>query len=146
MVAGGGDRPHYEALAESLGVGPRIRWLDVVHDIPLVYELADAFVMASSYETFSLVTFEAAASALPVLATAVNGVRELIEDGENGFLITAEPPASVTTLLSGSPSTARVVRVEHRSSWIPSVASIENRPERRDTPLFTPVRGSLRLM
>lgn len=91
VVAGGGDRPHYEALAESLGVGERIRWLDVVHDVPLVYALADAFVMASSYETFSLVTFEAAASGLPVLATPVNGVRELIQDGENGFLISAEP-------------------------------------------------------
>jgi glycosyltransferase involved in cell wall biosynthesis len=91
VVAGGGDRPHYQALADSLGVGERIRWLDVVHDVPLVYALADAFVMASSYETFSLVTFEAAASGLPVLATPVNGVRELIQDGENGFLIKAEP-------------------------------------------------------
>lgn len=91
VVAGGGDRPHYEALADSIGVGERIRWLDIVHDVPLVYALADAFVMASSYETFSLVTFEAAASGLPVLATAVNGVRELIQDGDNGFLITAEP-------------------------------------------------------
>ncbi len=45
----------------------------------------------SSYETFSLVTFEAAASGLPILATPVNGVRELIEDERNGFLITREP-------------------------------------------------------
>jgi glycosyltransferase involved in cell wall biosynthesis len=105
VVAGGGDRAHYEALAESLGVGERIRWLDVVHDVPLVYALADAFVMASSYETFSLVTFEAAASGLPVLATAVNGVRELIQDGENGFLITAEPQviADRLTRLGGDP-------------------------------------------
>jgi UDP-glucose:(heptosyl)LPS alpha-1,3-glucosyltransferase len=79
--------------------------LDVVHDVPLVYALADAFVMASSYETFSLVTFEAAASGLPVLATAVNGVRELIQDGENGFLITAEPQviADRLTRLGGDP-------------------------------------------
>ena len=48
-------------------------------------------MLPSSYETFSLVTFEAAASGLPVLATAVSGVRELIRDGQNGFLITQEP-------------------------------------------------------
>ena len=57
----------------------------------LVYALADAFVLPSSYETFSLVTFEAAASGLPLLATPVNGVRELIDDGRNGFLIDREP-------------------------------------------------------
>ncbi len=62
-----------------------------MRDVQLVYELADAFVLPSSYETFSLVTFEAAASGLPVLATPVSGVRELIEDGRNGFLITREP-------------------------------------------------------
>ncbi len=44
----------------------------------------------STYETFSLVTFEAASSGLPILATDVNGVRELIEDGQNGFLIARE--------------------------------------------------------
>ena len=54
--------------------------------------------MASSYETFSLVTFEAAASGLPVLATAVNGVRELIEDGQNGYLITREPESIARAL------------------------------------------------
>jgi glycosyltransferase involved in cell wall biosynthesis len=56
--------------------------------------------MASSYETFSLVTFEAAASGLPILATAVNGVRELIEDGRNGFLITPEPRAIAERLMA----------------------------------------------
>ena len=61
--------------------------------MPVVYELADAFVLASGYETFSLVTFEAAASGLPIVATPVNGVRELIEDGRNGFLVAPEPGA-----------------------------------------------------
>ena len=36
-------------------------------------------------------TFEAAASGLPILATPVSGVRELIEDGRNGYLITRDP-------------------------------------------------------
>ncbi len=58
-----------------------MHWLGVVRDIQVVYELADAFVLPSSYETFSLVTFEAAASGLPILATPVNGVRELIATG-----------------------------------------------------------------
>jgi UDP-glucose:(heptosyl)LPS alpha-1,3-glucosyltransferase len=91
VVAGEGDRSRYEDLADSLGVGASVRWLGVCSDIQLVYALADAFALPSSYETFSLVTFEAAASGLPILATPVNGVRELIKDGQNGFLIGREP-------------------------------------------------------
>ncbi len=91
LVAGGGERARYNALAEQLGARERLRWLGVTSDVQLVYQAADAFVLPSSYETFSLVTFEAAASGLPVLATPVSGVRELIEDGHNGFLITRDP-------------------------------------------------------
>jgi len=91
VVAGGGDRDRYQVLAESLGVSGAVHWLGVIQDVQLVYGMADAFVMASSYETFSYVTFEAASSGLPILATDVNGVRELIEDGSSGFLITPDP-------------------------------------------------------
>jgi UDP-glucose:(heptosyl)LPS alpha-1,3-glucosyltransferase len=91
VVAGPGDEKHYRELADSLGVGAAVHWLGEVSDIENVFAMADALVLPSSYETFSLVTFEAAASGLAVLATAVNGVRELIEDGRNGFLITRQP-------------------------------------------------------
>ncbi len=91
MVVGAGERARYQELAEQLRVAERLHWLGVTDDVELVYQAADAFVLPSSYETFSLVTFEAAASGLPVLATPVSGVRELIEDGRNGYLISREP-------------------------------------------------------
>jgi UDP-glucose:(heptosyl)LPS alpha-1,3-glucosyltransferase len=91
VVAGGGDERSYRELARSLGLGSAVHWLGVTPDVQLVYALADAFVLPTSYETFSLVTFEAAASGLAVLATPVSGVRELIEDGRNGFLIDRDP-------------------------------------------------------
>ncbi|HUN78807.1 MAG TPA: glycosyltransferase family 4 protein [Solirubrobacteraceae bacterium] len=93
LVAGAGDERIHRELARSLGVQDAVHWLGVVRDIQPVYELADALVMPSRYETFSLVTFEAAACGLPIVATPVNGVRELIRDGENGFLTAAEPVA-----------------------------------------------------
>ncbi|HTZ65324.1 MAG TPA: glycosyltransferase family 4 protein [Solirubrobacteraceae bacterium] len=93
VVAGGGDEKAYRELADALGVGGAVHWLGITREVPAVYELADAFVMASSYETFSLVTFEAAASGLPIVATPVSGVRELIEDGNNGYLIERDPRA-----------------------------------------------------
>ncbi len=90
-VAGDGDRPHFERLAHSLGVDERIRWLGVRRDVAPLYAMADAFVLPTSYETFSLATFEAAASGLPLLATPVNGVRELLEPGVNGFFLDRRP-------------------------------------------------------
>jgi glycosyltransferase involved in cell wall biosynthesis len=90
-VAGDGDRERYQRIADSLGVGRALHWLGVLDRVEAAYALADAFVLPSSYETFSLVTFEAAASGLPLLATPVNGVRELLRDGENGFTIDRDP-------------------------------------------------------
>lgn len=87
VIAGAGEERRYRALAESAGVGEAVRWLGVRSDVAPLYEMADAFVMPTSYETFSLVTFEAAASGVPILATAVSGISELLEDGENGFFI-----------------------------------------------------------
>jgi glycosyltransferase involved in cell wall biosynthesis len=93
LVAGRGHVQTLKELADSLGVSEAVHWLGVMRDIQVVYGAADAFVLPSDYETFSLVCFEAAASGLPVLATPVSGVRELIEDEYNGLLISASPEA-----------------------------------------------------
>ncbi len=129
VVAGDGDRQHYQELADSLGVAGRVHWLGVVGDIHVVYELADVFVLPSSYETFSLVTFEAAASGLPLLATAVSGVRELLVDGENGFVITPEPSViagRLNQLAAGPAHRERLARAARRAalafSWEEMVA------------------------
>jgi UDP-glucose:(heptosyl)LPS alpha-1,3-glucosyltransferase len=90
-VVGPGDRARFEQLARSLGVHERIRWLGVQREVAPLYAMADAFVLPTSYETFSLATFEAAASGLALLATPVNGVRELLEPGVNGFFIDRRP-------------------------------------------------------
>jgi glycosyltransferase involved in cell wall biosynthesis len=106
VVAGQGDEAGYRELAAREGVGERVRWLGVSSDVQLVYELADAFVLPSAYETFSLVTFEAAACGLPILAAPVSGVRELIDDGRNGYLIGQDPALIAARLrdLASDPS------------------------------------------
>ncbi len=92
LVAGDGDERRYRELAAALDVEPRVHFLGVRGDVGALYAAADAFVLPTSYETFSLVTFEAAASGLPLLVSAANGISELIEDGENGFLVKREGP------------------------------------------------------
>jgi UDP-glucose:(heptosyl)LPS alpha-1,3-glucosyltransferase len=91
LVAGAGDAERYRRLAQELGVAGRLHLIGVTSDVALVYQMSDAFILPSSYESFSLVTFEAAASGLPILAAPVSGVRELIDDERNGMLITREP-------------------------------------------------------
>lgn len=98
IVAGAGDRERYEQLARSLGVAEAVHWLGVSRDVPLVLAAADALVFPSTYEAFPLVALEAAASGLPILATPVNGVRELIVDGQSGLLV-EQAPASIAAAL-----------------------------------------------
>ncbi len=105
IVAGGGDRERYERLTGELGVAGAVHWLGVTRDVPLVLAAADALIFPSAYEAFPLVALEAAASGLAILATPVNGVRELIADGESGFLISPEPQTIAARLqeLAGDP-------------------------------------------
>jgi UDP-glucose:(heptosyl)LPS alpha-1,3-glucosyltransferase len=91
LVVGNGDQVRYRAVADEAGVGDAVHWLGVSRDTAPLYQLADAFVFPTSYEAFPLVALEAAASGLPILATPVNGVRELVNDGANGFLISRDP-------------------------------------------------------
>lgn len=91
LVVGAGDRERYEQLAVQLGVAHAVHWAGVSRDVAPLYQVADALLFPTSYEAFPLVALEAAASGLPLLATPVNGIRELLTDGENGFLIDADP-------------------------------------------------------
>lgn len=91
LVVGGGDEERYRAIAAGCGVGERVHWHGVSRDVAPLLAAADAFVFPTSYEGFPLVSLEAAASGLPILASPVNGVTELVEPGVNGYLISREP-------------------------------------------------------
>jgi glycosyltransferase involved in cell wall biosynthesis len=85
----GRDEGRLRALAERLGVSGRVRFLGFVpgSDLPGLYRLADVFAIASQAELQSLVTMEAMASGLPVVAVDAGALGELVHAGENGFLI-----------------------------------------------------------
>ena len=92
VVVGAGDQERYRGLSRRLGAEERTRFVAPTADTAAYYAGADAFVLPSAYETFSLVTYEAAASGLPLLATRVSGVEDLLVDGVNGWFL--EPRAS----------------------------------------------------
>jgi glycosyltransferase involved in cell wall biosynthesis len=67
-----------------------VRFLGVRSDIPDLLRAADVFVFPSRWEGNPLSVMEAMAAGLPVVATAVGGVPELVEDGVSGILVPNE--------------------------------------------------------
>ncbi|MEI6349704.1 MAG: glycosyltransferase family 4 protein [Verrucomicrobiota bacterium] len=92
VIAGDGSmRRELELIAQSCGVADRLRLLgDVPHASVRGYlQQADAFVLNSSYEGLPHVVLEAMSACLPVIATAVGGTPEVVEDGSSGLLVPA---------------------------------------------------------
>lgn len=77
----------YREQAEKLGIGNRVKFVGMQSDVRPFLWSSDVFVFPSLYETFSLVTYEAAAAGLPIVVSQLYGVEDLLVDGDNGFLI-----------------------------------------------------------
>jgi 1,2-diacylglycerol 3-alpha-glucosyltransferase len=89
VVAGIGIERHgLEELAGKLGIQDVVTFTGFVpdKDLPNIYRIADLFVIAGIAELQSIVTMEAMASGLPVVAVNAMALPELVHDGENGYL------------------------------------------------------------
>jgi glycosyltransferase involved in cell wall biosynthesis len=96
LLAGDGTlRPELEAQARDRGIGGNVRFLGHRADVRDVLEAADVFVLPSLWEAMPFALLEAMASGLPVVATGVAGVPELVADGRTGYLV---PPADAGAL------------------------------------------------
>jgi N-acetyl-alpha-D-glucosaminyl L-malate synthase BshA len=86
MVGDGPEVCRSRELASALGVGDRVRFLGETPDVARVLACADLFLLPSSQESFGLAALEAMACGVPVIATRVGGVPEVVSDGETGLL------------------------------------------------------------
>ena len=89
LAGDGPDRARLEQRAKDLGLADQIQFLgyQTQAQVRELLKETDVFVMASLAEGVPVVLMEAMASGVSVVATAVAGVRELVEDGISGFLI-----------------------------------------------------------
>lgn len=95
IVGDGPDRPLVEAAVAAAGVAGRVELLGERDDVPELLASADVFVLSSLSEGMPISVIEAMAAGLPVVASAVGGVPELVADGETGYLV---PPGDVDAL------------------------------------------------
>jgi glycogen synthase len=139
LCASAPDTPEIEErLRRAVPQHPNVRWINAmvpVDDVVELYSHAAVFVCPSVYEPFGLINLEAMACETPVVASAVGGILEVVEDGVTGVLVPPGRPGELADALRrvlADPAMARAMghagrrRVEERFSW----ASVAERTER----------------
>ncbi len=101
ILGEGEERERLEALVKKLGVAQRVHLIGTVpfDDVPNYLKAADLFCFASVTETQGLVTLEAMAAGLPVVAVAATGTSDAVSDGEQGLLTPDDSEALAGAML-----------------------------------------------
>jgi glycosyltransferase involved in cell wall biosynthesis len=95
LVGEGPDRAAIEAEIQRLGLGEQVRLAGERTDVPALLADSDVFVLSSASEGLPVSVLEAMAAEVPVVASAVGGLAELVVDGETGLL---SPPGDAEAL------------------------------------------------
>lgn len=86
LIGDGPERGRVEEVAAEEGVSERVIFLGKQESVAELLACADLFLLPSSHESFGLVALEAMACGVPVIATRVGGVPEVVPDGVAGYL------------------------------------------------------------
>lgn len=139
-VGGGGLQPSYQQHGAQLGLGPISHWTGVVsaEELPAHLAAMDLLVLPSlgtGAESFGIVLIEAMAAGKPVVATTLPGVRRVVDDGHDGYLVPpgdAERLAEAIAKLVRNAGLRRVFgqagrrKVEERYDWRKIATRIEH--------------------
>ena len=97
IIGDGWSRNYLENLANSTLHGKKIKFLGFIPDSEVVdlFLIADVLVIPSIYEPFGIVALEGMAAGVPVIATNVGGLAEIIDHDQTGVLVSVENPNSI---------------------------------------------------
>lgn len=102
VLAGDGPvRRDLEDEALRVGVAGRVVFLGRRRDVPRILSALDLFVQPSVYEGFGLSLLEAMAAGLPVVASRVGGIPEVVQDGATGILVPPGDPGALASAVIG---------------------------------------------
>ncbi|MFM7296074.1 MAG: glycosyltransferase family 4 protein [Planctomycetota bacterium] len=132
----GDGRVRAEALARELGVHGPALFAGIRRDVPELLAASDVFVMCSLWEGLGLVFLEAMATGLPVLATRVSAVPEVVAEGSTGLLV---PPSDVEALAAG------MLRLANDASLRSALGSAGRERVRRNFALERMIEETLRV-
>ncbi|TAK36885.1 MAG: glycosyltransferase family 4 protein [Chloroflexota bacterium] len=119
VVGDGSERARLERQADEMGLSGRITFTGFLEreDYVRAFSLGQVFAIASPAELQSLVTLEAAASGLPIVAANAGALPELVEDGRDGFLFdvgSAAQMAARTLRILRDPALHNLMRCRSR--------------------------------
>ncbi|NIK79063.1 glycosyltransferase involved in cell wall biosynthesis [Paenibacillus castaneae] len=100
IIGDGLDEPMLRDLAKELGIEDRISWEGWKPDPWAYVNEATCLIMASAYEGFGLSAAEALARGIPVVAGDCSGLKELIKNGENGWLFPFQDLSALSDILN----------------------------------------------
>ena len=95
LVGDGPDRHSVERLIHRLDLNDKILMTGFRSDVPNVLRCSDVVVLCSETESAPLTLLEGLSCGLPVVATRVGGIPEIVEDGVNGFLVQPKCPEAI---------------------------------------------------
>ena len=101
VLGEGPERSSLEALARDLGVDARLCLPGRVPDVAAWLQRASVYVQPARWEGFGLAVLEAMVCGLPVVATNVSSLPELVADGETGLLVPPDDPAALALAVEG---------------------------------------------
>jgi glycosyltransferase involved in cell wall biosynthesis len=136
QIVGGGPREReLRDLAAARGLTEHVEFLGHREDVPSLLASADAFVLPSRSEAFPNSVIEAMAAALPVVASSVGGLLDLIDHGRTGLLVPPSDAEALTTALrflidnptqSAAIGQAARAEIRQRYSFERMVSAFEN--------------------
>ena len=101
LIAGDGEqRDALESLSVDLGIGSNVKFLGSITNVREFLSVLDIFVHPSIFEGLGIAVIEAMSMGLPIVATKVDGLAELISNGVEGLLVEPADPDALTEAMN----------------------------------------------